>query len=103
MKELHVEIDDYFIISPAVQLTGGEISQCLRDYIDKEQNNWPKLLPSVLMSLQRSPCKESTQFSPYRLLFGKVMNLPFDSQVILEETMGKDGNIILTSFFENWG
>lgn len=31
------------------------------------------------------------------------MNLPYDSQVILEETMGKDGNIILTSFFENWG
>lgn len=40
------------------------ISQCLRAYIDKEQNNWRKLLPSVLMSFRRSPCKESTQFRP---------------------------------------
>lgn len=36
------------------------------------------------------------------MLFGKEMNLPFDSQVIPKETMGKDANSILTSFFENW-
>lgn len=36
------------------------------------------------------------------MLFGKEMNLPFDSQVIPKETMGKDANSILASFFENW-
>lgn len=36
------------------------------------------------------------------MLFGKEMNLPFDLQVIPKETMGKDANSILASFFENW-
>lgn len=47
-----------------VERYNSVISQCLRAYIDKEQNNWRKLLPSVLMSFRRSPCKESTQFRP---------------------------------------
>lgn len=73
-----------------VERYNSVISQCLRAYIDKEQNNWPKLLPSVLMSLRRSPCTESTQYSPYKMLFGKEMNLAFDTQIIPKETMGKD-------------
>lgn len=73
-----------------VERYNSVISQCLRAYIDKEQNNWPKLLPSVLMSLRRSPCTESTQYSPYKMLFSKEMNLAFDTQVIPKETMGKD-------------
>lgn len=50
--------------SPVERYNYSVISQGLRAYIDKEQNNWPKLLPSVLMSFRRSPCKESTQFRP---------------------------------------
>lgn len=116
MKELHVKLMttlcEFFRIkkiatrpyhpqsNSPVERYNSVISQCLRAYIDKEQNNWRKLLPSVLMSFRRSPCKES----PYRMLFGKEMNLPFDSQVICipKETMGKDANSILASFFENW-
>lgn len=119
MKELHVKLMttlcEFFRIkkiatrpyhpqsNSPVERYNSVISQCLRAYIDKEQNNWRKLLPSVLMSFRRSPCKEST-VSPYRMLFGKEMNLPFDSQVICipKETMGKDANSILASFFENW-
>lgn len=80
MKELHVKLMttlcEFFRIkkiatrpyhpqsNSPVERYNSVISQCLRAYIDKEQNNWPKLLPSVLMSFRRSPCKESTQFRP---------------------------------------
>lgn len=80
MKELHVKLMttlcEFFRIkkiatrpyhpqsNSPVERYNSVISQCLRAYIDKELNNWRKLLPSVLMSFRRSPCKESTQFRP---------------------------------------
>lgn len=118
MKELHVKLMttlcEFFRIkkiatrpyhpqsNSPVERYNSVISQCLRAYIDKEQNNWRKLLPSDVfstLSLQRI-----NTVSPYRMLCGKEMNLPFDSQVICipKETMGKDANSILASFFENW-
>ena len=47
------------------------IQQTLRKYIDEKQDNWPKLLQSIMWSYRAKPCTESTQYSPYFLLFRK--------------------------------
>lgn len=119
MKELHVKLMttlcEFFRIkkiatrpyhpqsNSPVERYNSVISQCLRAYIDKEQNNWRKLLPSVLMSFRRSPCKESTQFRPTECSLEKRwIFLSIHKSCIPKETMGKDANSILASFFENW-
>lgn len=55
------------------------IAQCLRTYVNSTQTNWSKLLPGVMMAIRMSPCTQASNFSPYHLVFGKEMNLPFDT------------------------
>ena len=50
-------------------------AQTLRMYCEKDQSNWPELLPSVMMSFRISPATESIALSPYRMVFGREMNL----------------------------
>lgn len=47
------------------------ILQAIRAYTDEQQNNWPKLLPRILIALRNLPCTQSTDHSP----FGREMNL----------------------------
>ena len=63
--------------------------QTLKAYIEKSQDNWSELLPGVMMAFQLTPAKGS-QFSPHKLLFGRYMNLPFDTSVLPVKNMGKD-------------
>lgn len=65
------------------------IAQTLRTYCDKDQMNWADLLPSVMMALRMSPNTESTGFSPYHMVFGKEMNIPFDIAVKPKDNLGK--------------
>jgi hypothetical protein len=55
------------------------LAQSLRAYCSKEQENWSRILPSVMMAFRMSPT-QSTQFSPYYMLFGKEMPLPIDTK-----------------------
>ena len=61
-----------------VERTNSTLIQCLRAYIDKDQNNWPSKLPGILMALRNSPSTQSTDYSPFYMVFGIEMNLPFD-------------------------
>ena len=42
------------------------------------------------MAFRMSPATESTEYSPFFLLFGKEMNLPFDIGIQPKENMGSD-------------
>ena len=42
------------------------------------------------MAIRNSPATQSTEFSPYRMLFGREMNLPFDISVIPMHHMSSD-------------
>ena len=57
-----------------VETANGILAQTLRAYIDKDQMNWPSLLPIIMMAFRSTPCTESTGFSPYQQLFGKEMH-----------------------------
>ena len=67
------------------------ISQTLRACVNKEQSNWHDILPGVMMAFRLTPAK-STLFSPYKMLFGREMNLPFDTSVSPLSNMGQDSN-----------
>ena len=42
------------------------------------------------MAIRNSPATQSTEFSPYRMLLGREMNLPFDMFVIPKHHMSSD-------------
>lgn len=65
------------------------IAQILRTYCDTNQLNWANLLPSIMMAIRMSPNTESTGFSPFHMLFGKEMNMPFDVAVLPKESISK--------------
>ena len=71
--------------------------QTLRAYVDKDQMNWPSLLPSIMMAFRSTPCTESTGFSPYLLLFGKEMHLPIDTSLVPNPTLSQN----VQQYFEN--
>ena len=79
------------------------LEQILRAYINKEQDNWPSVLPSAMMAIRMSPATQSTQFSPFYLLFGKEMNLPIDTSLIPRTEMGLDGVIFFDQLFKTLG
>ena len=57
------------------------IQQTLRAYIDKDHDNWPRLLPAVAMTYRMTPSTRCSQFSPFYLLFGQEMRTPFDTSL----------------------
>ena len=66
------------------------IAQCIRTYINKDQDNWPDLLSGVMMALRMSPSTQAADLSPYQILFGRVMNLPFDTSLITKDGRNQD-------------
>ena len=70
-----------------VERANSTVVQILRAYVEKNQQNWPSLLPSIMMAVRSSPCMESTGFSPFRLVFGKEMCLPIDTSLIPKSTL----------------
>lgn len=62
--------------------TNSTIAQCLRTYCSKNQLNWQTVLPSIMMAFRMSPSTQSTEMSPFQLLFGTEMNVPFDTNLI---------------------
>ena len=53
--------------------------KCLRTLVDRNQLDWPKYLPGIMMAYRATPAANSTGFSPYFLCFAKDMKFPFDN------------------------
>ena len=66
------------------------LEQSLRAYCSKEQSKWPSFVPGIMMAFRRSPCTRSTDFSPFHLVFGSEMNMPFDVNVVPKNNMSND-------------
>ena len=63
------------------------LAQTLRAYVDKNQENWPDILPSVMAAMRATPSVTSTLFSPYKILLGEEMRLPLDTELIPSPTL----------------
>lgn len=66
------------------------LAQTLRMFCDKNQKNWPNLLPSIMAGWRATPSCYSTMFSPFRLLIGEDMRLPIDVTLLPEKSVPKD-------------
>ena len=55
----------------------GTLIAAVRCYITS-QHDWYNVLPSILMALRATVCTQSTEFSPYEVLFGRIMRTSTD-------------------------
>lgn len=72
-----------------VERQNSTIAQTIRTYCGKDQNLWPIHLQSVMMAIRKSPASNTTEFSPYYMVFGQEMKLPFDIALIPKENLSQ--------------
>ena len=84
-----------------VERANSTLAKTLTAYVDENQTNWSHLLPSVMMAFRSTPATESTQFSPFHLLFGKEMTLPIDTELIPKPTLPKHTQQFFDNLFNN--
>ncbi|VDI24391.1 Hypothetical predicted protein [Mytilus galloprovincialis] len=80
--------------------TNKTIIQCIRTVINEQQSNWPELLPGILMAFRMTP-SASSEYSPFYLVFGKDMNLPFDANLIPREDLNKNLKTHIDNILDN--
>ena len=73
------------------------IAQCLRTYVNRDQTNWHEILPGILMKYRMSPSTQSSDISPYQILNGKEMYIPFDTLLIPKDGMNQDAKTHVTN------
>ena len=84
-----------------VERQNSTLAQSLRTYCGKEQTKWPELLPSIMMAFRKSPSMHSTEFSPYYLVFGTEMRLPFDVSLEPANHLGRDAKTFIEQCMSN--
>ena len=62
----------------ACERVNSQINRALRTYVNPNQDDWPSILPGILMAFHNTPADNSTEFSPYFLLFCQNMRTPLD-------------------------
>ena len=76
-----------------VERQNANIIQTIRMYVDRSQRDWHMILPVALMALRSSPNLETSGFSPFKMLFGCEMRLPFDINLIPRDNLGPEAKI----------
>ena len=71
-----------------VEVMNSSIGKCLRAYCMDKQEDWDIHLPGILMGLRMS-CNSSSQYSPYQMLFGRVMRHPIDHALLPKDSLSK--------------
>ncbi|KAK3100025.1 hypothetical protein FSP39_013636 [Pinctada imbricata] len=84
-----------------VERQNSVIAQCLRTYCSRDQSRWPSILPGIMMSFRKAVSSHSTEFSPFYLMFGEEMRLPFDVDLQPKDTLGRDAKQYLDHFLSN--
>ena len=84
-----------------VERQNRTLASSLRTYCGKDQEKWPELLPGILMGFRRSPSSHSTKYSPYYLLFGEEMRLPFDVSLEPKDNINRETKQNIHEFIEN--
>lgn len=65
-----------------VERMNSVVLQKLRIYGNENQTDWAQLLPSIMFSYRTTPAIDSTNFSPYYILFGRECKMPLDTELI---------------------
>ena len=77
------------------------ILQALRAYCKSQQDDWPELLPGIMMAYRSTPATQSTDFSPFFLLYGREMRLPIDTLLQPKDNLSQDYRIHIGKILQN--
>ena len=56
------------------------INKSLRTLIDESQEDWPSVLPAIMMAYRCTPAR-ATEYSPFFLCYAKEMRTPIDTEI----------------------
>lgn len=84
-----------------VESKNSYILQAFRAYCKGQQDDWPDLLPGVLMAYRSTPATQSTDFSPFFLLYGREMNLPVDLALQPKDHLPQNYKVHLQKMLHN--
>ena len=84
-----------------VERQNSVIAQCLGANCAKDQEKWPSFLPGIMMSFRKAVSAHSTEYSPFHLMFGEEMRLPFDIELQPKDNLGRDAKQYLEDFMAN--
>lgn len=84
----------------ACERMNSTILQTLRSYCKKDQSDWTEYIPAVMMAYRSTPATQSTQFSPFYLLFGQEMRLPVDVALQPKPTLAAEPKLHLARVLE---
>ena len=77
------------------------INKSLRTLVDDSQQDWPSVLPGIMMAYRCTPSR-SSEFSPYFLCFGKEMITPIETVINPDITeVSPNYRDTLKSFIDN--
>ncbi|CAG2250991.1 unnamed protein product [Mytilus edulis] len=76
------------------------IVQSLRAQLEK-QTDWPNYIAPIMMAYRMTPATQSTQYSPFHLLFGQEMRAPIDVALIPKSTLPKNHREYLNKFIKD--
>ena len=77
------------------------IAQSLRTYCNENQMDWPMKLPGIMMAYRMGISTQSTKYSPYFLVFGREMAIPFDTAITPKNNFSATARSHLKNVLEN--
>ena len=77
------------------------ILQALRAYCKGQQDDWPEILPGIMMAYGSTPATQSTQYSPFFMLYGREMRLPIDTELQPKDHLPQDYKVHLSRILLN--
>ena len=66
-------------------------------YCKDQQGDWPEILPSVIMGHRMTPCTQTSQVSPFFLLFGREMHIPIDTALLPKDNLSQNHKVHLNN------
>ena len=76
------------------------INQTLRIYCHEDQARWPELLPSLMLAYRSFVATQSSQYSPFFLLYGRECRFPLDIALVPSAGLGRTINEHIEDFLE---
>ena len=80
-----------------VERANSIILQGFRMYCKDQQDDWPEILPSVMMAHRMTQCTQASQVSPFFLLFGREMHIPIDTALLPKDNLSQNHKVLLNN------
>lgn len=77
------------------------VNKALRAYVNDNQEDWPKFIPGIMLAYRSTPATNTTEFSPYFLLFGTEFVSPIDTAITPNTEVAPQYRENIKSFIEN--